>query len=76
VSESDEWLTKRQASRYLKVSVPTLDRWMRRGLVRFYKLGEGPLARVQFRRSDLDALRREGRPPPEPGAYAEAGTAA
>ena len=41
MSDSDEWLTKRQASEYLRVSVPTLDRWMRLGLVRFYKLDSG-----------------------------------
>jgi excisionase family DNA binding protein len=82
VSDSDEWLTKRQAAAYLKVSVPTLDRWMRIGRVRFYKVGEGRLARVQFRQSDLDAQRREGRPgrgagpEPEPERHPEAGAAA
>ena len=52
MSDEGPWLTRKQAAARLGVNERTISRWVR----------EGRLARVQFRRSDLDAQRREGRP--------------
>ena len=45
------WLTKTEAARRLRVSTRTLDRWVRRGLVRRYEQG----AVFRFKPEDVDA---------------------
>jgi excisionase family DNA binding protein len=55
-----DWLSTKEAARHLGVSIPTLNRWVRRGRVRFYVLEAN--GRRRFKREDLDALLR----PPEP----------
>ncbi|GBD12377.1 hypothetical protein HRbin24_00384 [bacterium HR24] len=47
-------LTKRQAADYLQVSVPTINNYLRRSILRAYKLPGGRLVRI--RREDLLAL--------------------
>jgi excisionase family DNA binding protein len=49
-------MTKREAAAYMKVSVDTLNRWQRDGLITFYKVGE--LQTVRFKITDLDQLRK------------------
>jgi excisionase family DNA binding protein len=54
-----DWLSVREAARYLQISEPTLFRWMRDGDVSFYKVGRG----TRFKREALDAVvhKRTGR---------------
>jgi len=47
-------LTKRQAAECLQVSLPTINNYLRRGLLRAYKLPGGRLVRIK--REDLLAL--------------------
>ncbi len=55
--ETPELMTKRQAAEYLQVSLPTIDNYLRRGLLPAYKLPGGRLVRIK--RSDLLGLLRE-----------------
>jgi len=48
----EQWLTIKEASKYLKVSQQTIFRWMRSGKVSFFKIGKA----TRFRRSNLDML--------------------
>jgi excisionase family DNA binding protein len=50
VSRDDEWLTVKEAARYLKVSEATLFRWMKSGRLSYCKFGNS----TRFRRSFLD----------------------
>ncbi|MER3485439.1 MAG: hypothetical protein C4345_05155 [Chloroflexota bacterium] len=50
-------LTKRQAADYLQVSLPTINNYVRRGLLRAYKLPGRRLVRIK--REDLLALLEE-----------------
>lgn len=59
----DEWMTITGATAYLKVSRPTLYRWMTDGLLPFYTLPSDSGRR--FKRSDLDALLTPGSPSAE-----------
>ena len=52
-----ELLTKQQAAEYLQVSLPTINNYLRRGLLRAYKLPGGRLVRIK--REDLLALLEE-----------------
>ena len=47
-----EWLTVPEAAKYLKVSRPTIFRWMRTGQLSFYKFGRA----TRFRRDELDRI--------------------
>ena len=47
-----EWFSIRDAAAYLGVSQPTLFRWMKDGLLSFYKVGGA----TRFSREGLDAL--------------------
>lgn len=47
------WLTRLEAAEYLRVSVDTLDRWVKAGKLRRYRAASGTGRR--FRRADLDA---------------------
>ena len=47
-----QWLTTAEAAEYLKVSRPTIFRWMRSGRLSFHKLGKA----TRFRRDDLDRV--------------------
>lgn len=48
------WMNRQEAAEYLRISPPSLDRWMREGRVKFYKAA-GQRS-VRFRRDDLDAV--------------------
>jgi excisionase family DNA binding protein len=50
--QAEQWLTIKEASRYLKVSQQTIFRWMRSGKLSFFKIGNA----TRFRRSNLDML--------------------
>jgi len=51
-----ELLTRKEAARYLRLSVRKLDLLSAEGKIRRVKLGEGKRARVLFRREDLEAF--------------------
>jgi len=51
-----ELLTRKEAARYLRLSVRKLDLLSAKGKIRRVKLGEGKRARVLFRREDLEAF--------------------
>lgn len=46
------WLSIKEACEYLDVSEQTIYRWMREGLLTFYKIGDG----TKFLREDLDLI--------------------
>jgi excisionase family DNA binding protein len=48
---SDTLKTKREAARYLHIGTRTLDDWMKRKMIPFFKIGKV----VRFRVSDLDS---------------------
>jgi len=50
-STSDTLKTKREAAQYLHIGTRTLDDWMKRKMIPFFKIGKV----VRFRVSDLDA---------------------
>lgn len=56
----DTWMTVEEAMAYLKVSRPTLYRFMENGKLKYYKLAGTGTRR--FRREDLDALLEPGKP--------------
>ena len=47
-----QWLTTAEAAEHLKVSRPTIFRWMRAGRLSFHKLGKA----TRFKRDDLDRI--------------------
>ena len=47
-----QWLSVRQAAEYLGISQPTLFRWMKDGLISFFKVGGS----TRFSRESLDAV--------------------
>lgn len=47
--EQDEYLTRQEAKNLLKVSLPTLDSYRKKGFIRFKKIG----GRVLFNKSEL-----------------------
>ena len=51
-AENDDWLTVEQAGDYLQVSRPTIFRWMKQGLLSFYKIGGA----TRFSKEGLDAV--------------------
>ena len=51
-----EWLTAREAARYLKVKVRTVLLWARQGKVKAYPLSGTKRHVWRFRTSDLDAM--------------------
>lgn len=57
---TDAWMTVEEAMAYLKVSRPTLYRFMAEGKVKYYKLAGTGTRR--FRKEDLDALLEPGQP--------------
>ena len=48
----DTWYSIQEAAEYLDVSQPTIFRWMKQGLLSFYKVG----ASTRFSREGLDAV--------------------
>ena len=52
---AEGWMTTRQAAEYLRVSEPTIFRWMREGTLSFFKLGGA----TRFRRENLDMVARK-----------------
>lgn len=49
VQEPDVLFNKKQASEFLQISMPTLDKLARTGIIPFYRLG----CNVRFKRSEL-----------------------
>lgn len=49
---SRDWLTIKEAAEYLEVSQPTIFRWMKSGLLSFYKVGGS----TRFEKKGLDAV--------------------
>ncbi|HEX2676925.1 MAG TPA: helix-turn-helix domain-containing protein [Polyangiales bacterium] len=47
-----DWLSIKEAADYLHISEPTLFRWMKDGLVSFYKVGRA----TRFKQASLDAV--------------------
>jgi excisionase family DNA binding protein len=52
VGEEGQWYSIPEAAQYLGISVPTIFRWMRDGLLSFYKVGNS----TRFTREGLDAV--------------------
>ncbi len=52
---SQELFTRHEAAEFLRLSVPQLDNVARRGEIQRVKFGQGPRARVLYRRQDLMA---------------------
>jgi len=52
LSPAQDWFSIPEAAEYLGVSRPTLFRWMKKGLVSFYKVGGA----TRFSREGLDAV--------------------
>ena len=50
-----DYLTRHEAADYLRISVSQVDTLAREGKIQRAKFGDGPRARVLYRRSDLDA---------------------
>jgi excisionase family DNA binding protein len=48
------WMTRKDAALYMRVSVQTIDRWARDGMITRYSLPGG--ADYRYRRDELDAL--------------------
>lgn len=46
-------LNKKQVAQILNVSIPTIDRLMRNGLLNYRKMGNQPKARVMFAEEDV-----------------------
>jgi excisionase family DNA binding protein len=51
IAVNDRIYCRREASDYLRVSEKSIDRWMRAGRLKSYRIGRS----VRFRKSDLDA---------------------
>ena len=51
-AEKKEWYTVQEAGEYLEVSQPTIFRWMKQGLLSFYKVGGS----TRFSKEGLDAV--------------------
>ncbi len=49
-------LDKREAAKFLHISMRTLDGYMRQRRIPFYKLGRGRNAVVRFKQADLEAI--------------------
>jgi excisionase family DNA binding protein len=51
--QDDKWLTLRESCSYLRISVPTAHRWIKKGIL---KPSRTPTGAYRLRRSVLDAL--------------------
>ena len=51
-TEEKRWYTVPEAAEYLEVSIPTIFRWMKSGLLSFHKVGGG----TRFTREGLEAV--------------------
>jgi len=60
---TNKWLTRQEASKYMKVAPRTLDRWVAEGRVTRYHI-DG-IRSVRFHQDDLDAMHK-----PEPAVAA------
>ena len=56
-----DWLTIQEAADHLKVSKPTIYRWMRAGRLTFYKMGKS----TRFRRDQIDTVAHKTTGQPE-----------
>ena len=50
--EGKVWFSVREAAEYLGISIPTVFRWMKSGMLSFYKVGNS----TRFSQESLDAL--------------------
>jgi len=51
-----QWLTRREASDFLKVCSKTLSRWIAQGVLPVVRLSNGPRARIRIARAALEAF--------------------
>lgn len=59
LTHPDALLSKKDAAQLLKISPRTLDCWMSRHIIPFFKIGDAKNALVRFKREDiLQALAR------------------
>jgi excisionase family DNA binding protein len=49
---TDEWLTIAEASKYIKLSIPSIRNYLKSGKLPTYRMGRT----IRLKRSDLDAL--------------------
>ena len=49
-------LDRKQVCKYLGISIPTLTRYMAKGLLVYYKAGESKTSKVMFKEEDVDAF--------------------
>jgi excisionase family DNA binding protein len=49
-NEQSDWLTRKQAAKYLSVSFPTLSEWTKQGLIKGHRIS----TRVRYRKSELN----------------------
>lgn len=55
-----EFMTRTEVSKHLRVSERTVDRWLVRGLIRGYKLGEGRTALLRISKADVEQFLAKG----------------
>ena len=48
-----EFLTRKEAAKYFRISERTLDRWIRNGKLESYKLGTGKTASLRIPKSEI-----------------------
>jgi len=54
-SEPDEWLTRKETSELLKISLVCLHDWVKKGILKHYKMGN----RTYFNRKEINELLRQ-----------------
>jgi len=52
ITNAEDWLTIAEACEFLKVSEPTIFRWMKSGKLSYFKIGKA----TRFRKRDLDLV--------------------
>lgn len=48
-----EWLSKYETCKMLKISINTLDRWLKLKKIPYYKMGEEKTSRVWIKKDDV-----------------------
>jgi excisionase family DNA binding protein len=52
-TEAIKWLSRKDACKFLGISMPTLNRYMQAGRIPFYKNGTAKSSRTRFLQQDL-----------------------
>lgn len=50
IDEPDEYITRKEAAKLLKISLPTLSEWSKSGIVKSYRIA----TRVRYKRKDVE----------------------